>query len=83
MFGEKLTSAQWHAACDAVRTALAIQNADVLDEQLAGFGEILQELCAAIRQHAEAVSAIAEAISDRDGSRPVNFDVAVPQGLKR
>jgi hypothetical protein len=30
-----------HAFCDLMRTALAIQSADALDEQLAGFGEIL------------------------------------------
>jgi hypothetical protein len=46
--GEKLTPAEWHAVCDVARTALALQNADVLDEQLAGFGEILQELVCAI-----------------------------------
>jgi hypothetical protein len=40
--------AEWHAACDVVRTALALQTADTLDEQLAGFGEILKELVAAI-----------------------------------
>ena len=37
-----------HAFCDLMRTALAIQSADVLDEQLAGFGEILQSLVEAI-----------------------------------
>lgn len=39
-----LTPAQWHAACDIVRTALAIQSADALDEQLGGLGAIVQEL---------------------------------------
>lgn len=33
-----------HAFCDLMKTALAIQNADALDEQLAGFGEILSRL---------------------------------------
>lgn len=37
-----------HAFCDLMRTALAIQSADTLDEQLAGFGEILQSLVEAI-----------------------------------
>ena len=49
-----LTPAEWHAVCDVARTALALQNADVLDEQLAGFGEILQELVEAIRELAPA-----------------------------
>ena len=40
----KASPAQWHAACDIARTALAVQSADVLDEQLAGFGELLQRL---------------------------------------
>ena len=34
---------QVHAACDLIRTALAIQNADTLDEQLGGFGELLRD----------------------------------------
>ena len=37
-----------HAFCELMRTALAIQSADVLDEQLAGFGEILQSIVSAI-----------------------------------
>lgn len=37
-----------HAFCDLMRTALAIQSADALDEQLAGFGELLQSLIEAI-----------------------------------
>ena len=41
-FPEEMTPEEWHALCDLTRTALAIQSADVLDEQLAGFGEILQ-----------------------------------------
>lgn len=32
-----------HAACDIIRTALAVQSADVLDEQLSGFGHLLSE----------------------------------------
>jgi hypothetical protein len=43
-----LTPAEWHAACDVARTGLAAQNADIFDEQLAGFGELLKELVAAI-----------------------------------
>jgi hypothetical protein len=42
-----------HAFCDLMRTALAIQSADTLDEQLAGFGEILEKI-------AEALSALIE-----------------------
>jgi hypothetical protein len=55
MFGEKerFTPAEWHAACDVVRTELAVLSADVLDEQLAGFGEILKELVEAIERHYE------------------------------
>lgn len=39
-----VTPAQWHAACDITRTALAIQSADAGDEQLAGFGELVSRL---------------------------------------
>ena len=45
---DKATPAQYHAACDIVRTALAVQSADTLDEQLAGFGEIAQSLVSAV-----------------------------------
>ena len=34
---------QVRAACDVIQVALMIQNADVLDEQLGGFGELLQD----------------------------------------
>jgi hypothetical protein len=46
MFGSKnrYTPAEWHAACDVVRTACVIQSGDVQDEQLAGFANLLQEL---------------------------------------
>ena len=33
---------QVRAACDVIQVALMIQNADVLDEQLGGFGQLLQ-----------------------------------------
>ena len=45
----KPTPAEWHAACDIVRTALAVQSADAQDEQLAGFGEILVRIADALR----------------------------------
>ena len=38
------TLAEYHAACDILRTALAVQSADVLDEQLGGFGQILERI---------------------------------------
>ena len=41
---DNMTPAEWHAACDLARTALAIQSADALDEQLAGLGHILQQI---------------------------------------
>jgi hypothetical protein len=44
----KPTPAEWHAACDMVRTALAIQSADALDEQLCGFGLILDRIASAL-----------------------------------
>ena len=47
--GEKLSPAEWHAACDVARTSLAVQNADTLDEQLAGFGKIFEELVEAVQ----------------------------------
>jgi hypothetical protein len=43
------TPAEWSAACDLVRAALAVQSADVLDEQLAGFGSILERISDALR----------------------------------
>jgi hypothetical protein len=46
---EKMTPADWHVVCDVARTALAIQNADAMDEQLAGFGEILQTIAENVR----------------------------------
>lgn len=46
-------------ACRMVEVALKVQTADVLDEQLAGFGKILISL-------AEAMTEIAEAIKNRD-----------------
>jgi hypothetical protein len=49
-FPELMEPADWHALCDLVRTAIAVQNADIQDEQLAGFGEILQNLVEAIRE---------------------------------
>ena len=51
--GDKMTPAQWYAAYDVARTALAIQSADILDEQLAGFGEILRSINWAIDGLAE------------------------------
>jgi hypothetical protein len=42
---DTMTPEKWHAACEVTRTALAIENADALDEQLGGFGEILNRLC--------------------------------------
>jgi hypothetical protein len=50
---EKMTPAEWHAVCDVARTALALQSADVFDEQLAGFGEILKELVEALAPREE------------------------------
>jgi hypothetical protein len=47
-FPEVMTPADWHALCDLTRTALAVQSADVLDEQLGGFGDILNNLVAAL-----------------------------------
>ena len=38
---------QVRAACDIIHTALAIQNADALDEQLGGFGQLLQNFISA------------------------------------
>jgi hypothetical protein len=51
------THTDWTVACDIVRTLLAVQSADVLDEQLGGFGEILQELVRALEAIAGAVEA--------------------------
>jgi hypothetical protein len=50
---DKMTPAQWHVACDVARTALAIQNADALDEQLSGFGEILHSMSESISRAAD------------------------------
>jgi hypothetical protein len=40
----------WRDSCDLTRTALAVQSADIQDEQLAGFGNILNNLVEAINQ---------------------------------
>jgi hypothetical protein len=40
---EEATPRQIHAACDVVRTCLAIQSADYLDEALGGFGDVLSK----------------------------------------
>jgi hypothetical protein len=47
---EHATPDQWIAACEIVKAALAVQNADALDEQLAGFGELLRDLIEAIKR---------------------------------
>ena len=49
-FPENMSPAEWHALCDLTRTALAVQSADILDEQLAGFGNILDKLVEALNQ---------------------------------
>ena len=41
---DAMTAADWRALCDIVRTALAIQNADAQDEQLAGFGQLISNI---------------------------------------
>ena len=50
---DNMTPAEWHAACDLARTALAIQSADALGEQLAGLGHILQQIAGAIEEVAK------------------------------
>lgn len=47
--GGEPTLEQWNTACRIVETALKIQSADVLDEQLAGFGELLQTLTSVLK----------------------------------
>jgi hypothetical protein len=37
------TPGQWMAACRVVEVASKLQTADVFDEQLAGFGELIRE----------------------------------------
>ena len=44
------TPADWHAACDVLRTAFLIQDGDARDEQLSGFGGLFEELIAALRE---------------------------------
>ena len=51
-----MSPAQLHALCDLWRTALAVQSADVHDEQLAGFGDILSEIASAVTNLANANS---------------------------
>ena len=41
---DKMTPEEWKAAAAVMTAALGMQSADALDEQLAGFGEILQGL---------------------------------------
>jgi hypothetical protein len=73
----KMTPAQWHAACDVTRAALAIQNADRLDEQLAGFGEILRDIGGAIGEIANAMAQL-----ESWAPHPVSHPAAVPRGSK-
>jgi hypothetical protein len=47
-FPDPMTPADWHAFCDLVRTALVVQSADIFDEQLGGFGDILNRLVEAL-----------------------------------
>ena len=42
------TREEWTAAAEVTKVALAIQSADVFDEQLAGFGEILEHIACSI-----------------------------------
>ena len=51
------TPDQWKTACEIVKAGLAIQNADILDEQLGGFGEILHSLIEVLRENVELLSA--------------------------
>jgi hypothetical protein len=55
---DKMQAEDWHALCDLVRTALAIQSADAFDEQIAGFGLILRD------DLAGGLNAIADAIKE-------------------
>jgi hypothetical protein len=64
--GKKLTPAEWHAVCDVARVALALQSADVLDEQLAGFGEILKELVEAVQGLQLRVTTTIDDLANRD-----------------
>lgn len=55
MFGEKdlYSPEEWRAAIELAKYNLALQSADVLDEQLAGFGEILERFVETQRKEQE------------------------------
>src|SRR5262245_7777284 len=56
MFGEKdeYTPDEWRAAIEMAKYRLAVQSADVLDEQLAGFAELAIRLIEAVDRISEA-----------------------------
>lgn len=51
------TNAEYHVACDMIRTALAVQSADVLDEQLGGFGHILERIADSLEKISDGTEA--------------------------
>ncbi len=55
---EDVTPEMWTAAAAVTQAALSVQSADTMDEQLAGFGEILQRLPDAISDVARAIESL-------------------------
>lgn len=51
----KPTIEQWLCACRMLEVGLKYQSADILDEQLAGFGEIVRDLAANVGRIAESL----------------------------
>jgi hypothetical protein len=73
---DAMTAADWHALCDIVRTALAIQSADALDEQLGGFGDLIGNI-------GNSLSGIDDSFRDFNGSGAADQLAAASAGGKR
>jgi hypothetical protein len=73
---DTMTAADWRALCDIVRTALAIQNADTQDEQLAGFGQLLSNI-------GDSLSDIGDSLRDSGGYDAVALQRALEVNRRR
>jgi hypothetical protein len=62
-----VTPDHWRAAAAVTEAGLRIQSADVLDEQLAGFGELLEDLNGSLSRITDQLAEDAEARSQRAG----------------
>jgi hypothetical protein len=61
---DAMTAADWRALCVIVRTALAIQDADAQDEQLAGFGQLIGSIGDSLSDIGDSLSDIGDSLRD-------------------